>query len=127
MEKLKQNMKQILLNEYVRSGKLLSFQEVQNIYIQKGFSYYVNPKDGKKKLRIRKAIYPSYKYVKQNIERLKEQRDSAVKALNCLLSNNISSHIFRKIYKELEQYLTTDDKQYFLEKIKRKKDDVIVL
>ena len=126
MEKLKENMKQILLNEYVKSGKILSFQEIQNIYISKGFSYYINPKDGKKKLRVRKALYPSYRYIRRNIQKFKKQRDDAVKALNCLLSNNIAPSIFRQVYKELEHLLTTEDKKFFKQKL-QSKENIITL
>ena len=128
MEKVKNWMRTVMYNHYLETEKILSFQQIQDILIDKGFSYYVNKKDGKKKLRIRKALRPSYLYIKKILPQMKKRRELGFEVLTKLL-NEREFGLYKETFKVFEPYLTKKDKEYLrrLKESKREKTEVLKL
>ena len=122
MEATKELVKKILFNEYVASGKVLSFQAIQNILISHGYSYYVHT-DGKKKLRIGRKIRSYYWSIRRRLDKMKQERDTAVEIINKVLNANVSSDFKKELYKALSPYLTTQDKNFYSALLKKKRNN----
>lgn len=116
METLKKWIKSVMLNHYIDTGEVLTFQRIQNILISKGFSYYI-AKDGKQKLRIRRKVKPIYQQIKKNLPKIKKRRDIGLEVLTKTLEGK-DFGLYKELYKIFEEYLTTQDKE-FLKRLKQ--------
>jgi len=116
METLKKWIKTTMLNHYIKTGEILTFQRIQNILISKGFSYYI-AKDGKQKLRIRKKVKPLYQRIKKNLPKIKKRRSLGLEILTKTIEEK-EFGLYKELYKTFEEYLTTQDKK-FLKNLKQ--------
>lgn len=124
MEKVKKIIKTIMVETYINEGKILGIQEVQNILISMGFSYY-RDKNGVKKLRILKSIRNYYYKIKYSLEKYKKERDFAYSVLESAvheyLQGNISLRTVIDLKKQLKPKLTRTDIEKINTQLRSKK------
>ncbi len=125
MEQVKKIIKTILFETYVNEGKVLTFQEVQNILISKGFSYYQD-ENGVKKLRILRKIRPYYNTLKGQLPKMKNNRDFVMETLedsiNKYLQGEISYKVVNNTFQSLKEFLTRNDIQLIKNMKKKPKE-----
>lgn len=115
MDKIRSLIKDFLIREYLNKGRIISFQELQNILSYAGFHYYFDDK-GRKKLRIGKKIYPIYLYHKRNIKKYLQRREDAIKILQFAMNSNVSATEYKQLYDVLKHHLSPSDRQFFKKK-----------
>jgi len=113
--KVKKSLKSLLLNYYVKTGKVLTFSQVQDILANAGFGYRIEK--GRKKLYARKRIHEHYRSIKRRLPLLKQDRDFALELLEfthkAVIEGRARQGMLRKVFSAVRDKLTKDDEKHW--------------
>ena len=127
--KIEKWIESFMLNQYIERGKVVSFQSLQDVLASMGYRYTVI--DGKKKLWIRRKIYPIYSRVKRKVERIGKEREAVIRTLEMYMrmyeEGKLNKGFIREYYSRYKDRLTTRDREYWGKVIFRKKEKKVEL